>query len=154
MNERDRRLLQVASASNWLASVARKDKQLLRIEPYVYNTSMLALTTTAQAIIQVQADSDFAVIELSGAVLDNASKVTIVNPPITMQVTDSGSGKTFFNDYALFSLVFGLAGFPYYTATPRIISPGTNIIINANSLDGTSSDVYVTFSGVRLYYGG
>lgn len=156
MNERDRRILQAARSSNWLATFARKNAQLIGVEPYIYSASAAIAGTigaVGQGIITIQSDSDFAILEMSGTVLDG-SNAFVLNPSITAQVTDTGSGKTFFNTDTLFNLVYGLAGFPYYLATPRILAPNTQINTNFTNLVATAYTAYVSYTGVRLYYAG
>lgn len=157
MNDAQRRLLQTAKVSDWLAGYARQDKKLLNIETYTYsqNVTNIGPTASGQGIIQVQADSDFALVEMSGAAINHATGAYVSTPNIITQVTDSGSGKTFFSQFTLFPLVFGLAGFPYMLPSPRIIAPNTNIVIDVNNQDAAITfDVYYSFFGVRLYYAG
>jgi|SRR6185312_3282510 len=154
MNQTRRNLLQIARSSDWLASFKRPDKTLIDIQPYIYNGSIQATAAAAagQVSIPIQADSDFVMFAMTGAVINNATGGFILNPYETIQVTDTGSGKTFFSDYTLFGLVFGLAGFPYMLATPRVVAPNTNILVQINNLSALTYNTYIAFAGARLYY--
>jgi hypothetical protein len=154
MNQRDRYLLNSVQTSTWLANYKRQNQNLVDIEPYTYTGTIqnVAAGATGSVSIPIQADSDFVAIETTGAIIDNTLDILISNPLLTVQVTDTGTGKTFFSDYTLFPMVFGIAGFPYYMPTPRIISPNTNLLVNVTSLATDPYTIYVAFQGARLYY--
>jgi hypothetical protein len=155
MNQRDRYVLQAVQSSAWLANFVRPNQQLIALEPYTYTGKIASIATGASGntSIPIQADSDFVCIETTGSVYDNTAAGLVPSPYTTVQVTDSGTGKTFFSDYTLFALVFGIAGYPYYMPTPRIIAPNTSLLVNVVNLDPADTfTYYVAFQGARLYY--
>lgn len=151
-NDFERRMLDVIKSSEFIASIARKDKNIVAIEYYAYNTSLTGILTLTQATlgIQVQADSDFAITYCAGAVV---SAGAIVGAPLlTVQYTDTGSGKTFYSAPTLFGIVHGTGGLPYFLPAPRVLAPNTNINIAANNLSAVTYDVYISLMGARVYY--
>ncbi len=159
MNEFERRYLDVLQTSDLIASVARPNAKIIGIDYYNYcmnptNTPGLAAVASgaaAQGIIQIQADSDFAITYMSGSqVVANA---VVVNPVTTLQITDTGTGKTFFSGQTLFGLVMGSGGLPFYLPAPRVVAPNTNLqfnLINVNSAG--AADYYINLLGARIYY--
>lgn len=154
MNQRDRYILNTVNSSTWLANFVRANQKLVNIEPYSYTglISGILTNTSGSTVIPIQADSDFVCIETTGAVYDTTDATILPSPLATVQVTDTGTGKTFFSDFTLFVMVFGVAGYPYYMPTPRILSPNTNIQVNVNNFSADTYSVYVAFQGARLYY--
>jgi len=155
MNEFERRLLDVVQNSAWIASVARPNRKILDIDYYNYNVSIAAIAVAASGTgnIQIQADSDFAITYISGSVVVGGAVVT--NPVSTIQVTDQGSGKTFFSAATLFGLVTGVGGLPFYLPAPRVVAPNTNLQIAVTNVAGAgAADYYVNFLGARIYYAG
>jgi hypothetical protein len=152
MNEFERRLLDAVQNSAWIASVARPGRTILDIDYYNYNTSILGLVTatTSTAVIQIQSDSDFAIAYMSGAAIVAGA---VQNDPVALiQYTDTGTGKTFFQNPTLFSLVEGNNGLPFYLPAPRVLAPNTNINVTITNNIGSTADFFVNLLGARIYY--
>lgn len=161
MNEFERRLLDIVQTSEWIASVARPNGKIINIDYYNYNIgpqgtatlSGIALGAAGSGIIQIQADSDFAIAYMSGSVVVGGAAVA--NPVSTIQITDTGTGKTFFSAPTLFGLVMGSGGLPFYLPAPRVVAPNTNLQINVTNVAGAgAADYYINLLGARIYYAG
>lgn len=148
MNVYERRALELAQTSNLLASVAREGQKIVNIEFFSYNLTFgaLAAGASAQGRIQFQSNSDFVVTYLSAETLDTDL--------VTCQITDQGSGKTFFNQPTLVGLAFGTGGFPFLLPSPKVIEPSTNVTIDlTNVSSGTAmSGAYFMLAGGRIFY--
>lgn len=152
MNEFERRLIDAMQQDSWIKQVARKDKKIVDVDYFVYTATLTALAVgnSAQTNIQVQADSDFALAYMSGQMVVGGAVSFL---PSTVQITDTGSGKTFFSAPALFNLVMGNAGLPFYLPAPRVIAPNTNIQLNVTNVAmGGATDYWFAFLGARIYY--
>lgn len=157
MNEFERRLLDTVQNSTWIAAVARPNQKILGIEYYNYNTmfSQIAVAATVQNVIQIQSDSDFAMSYMSGSAVDLVVGAVQNQPVATIQITDTGSGKTFFSAPTLFNLVMGSGGLPFYLPAPRVVAPNTNLQISINNVAAArAQDFYVNLLGARIYYAG
>lgn len=152
MNEFERRLLDAVQNSAWIASVARPNAKILDIDYYNYNTSILQLANggTTTQVIQIQSDSDFAIAYMSGAAVYGGAVQP--DPIALIQYTDTGTGKTFFQNPTLFSLVEGNNGLPFYLPAPRVLAPNTNINVTITNSTGSTADFYVNLLGARIYY--
>ena len=73
-------------------------------------------------------------------------------PLATIQITDTGTGKTFFNQPTFMGLVTGQTGYPFLLPAPRLIAPNTNIQYNVTNLASAARNFYLTMIGARLYY--
>lgn len=157
MQDFERRLLMEVQNTGLIMSAARKDKRIIEISPFAYNPKITALGAgaTDQAIAQIQADSDFVMVYMSAMALDTTGPTVVLNALALMQVTDTGSGRTYFDNPTLLPLVFGQQGFPYILPTPRVITENTNVQVEAQNISAaTTYDIYLSFVGIRIFYGG
>lgn len=158
MNDFQRRALDILRNSSYMASVIRPGGNPVGIEPFGYNIRIGSVAATiangaaAQGLIQIQADSDFALTYMSGSVLNNAGAI-LTNPNVLMQITDTGSGKTFYSDATQFSLIVGSGGFPFLLSTPRLLPPNVNVKFDITNNTGVASQgVFISLQGARIYY--
>lgn len=153
VNEMQRRLVSVLQANSIIKGVARKDKKLIGADFFSYNIriSALASGSSAQGSVTVQADSDFVVMFMAGAQF--VSNAFVTNPYSLVQLTDTGTGRNFFNDALPFSSVFGNNGFPFILPAPRVFAPNTTILANVQNVNSAAAATYyMSFLGTRLYY--
>lgn len=154
MNEFQRRLLDAVQNGAWIASVARQGRTIVDLDYYNYNTEIgpVASGASAQATIQIQSDSDFAIAFMSGVEVVNNTPTT--NHYTLLQITDTGTGKTFFNAPTMFQLVMGTGGLPFYLPAPRVVAPNTNLQINVQNVSSAAdATYYINLLGARIYYG-
>ena len=156
MNTFERRMLEIIQSSSWIQSVARKDKKILGIEYYNYNTQIenVASQAQGQSTVQIQSDSDFVMTYLSASVVVTATGAIINAPFAFAQITDTGTGKTFFNQQTLVGLAFGNGGNPFFLPAPRVIAPNTNVQFSVTNNTGAAASFYFAMMGARVYYGG
>lgn len=154
MDDFQRRSLDIANSSTYLAQFARTGRNILGIDYYSYSTTMLNVTSAASAtsLIQIQSDSDFVLVYLSGTMLITSSQIPPTFNSATVQIQDTGTGKTFFNQPALMGLVFGVGGYPFTLPSPRVIAPNTNVKFDVTNLLAVAQDFYITMQGARIYY--
>lgn len=158
MNSFERQLLNVMQNSSYIAAVARNNQQILAIDYFAYNLGPninaafagIANGAGASALVPIQADSDFVLTYLSGNVVGGGAVLN--NPLATLQLTDTGTGKTFFNQPTLFTLVTGNGGFPFLLPSPRVISPNVNIKADIVNNTGAAADVWLSLIGARIFY--
>lgn len=154
MDDFQRRALDIADTSSYLALYARSGQSILGIDYFGYNCEIdnLAAGASGQALVQIQSDSDFVLTYLSANGLVTATGATLGFLNATTQITDTGTGKTFFNQPALMGLVFGLSGYPFLLPAPRLIAPNTNIKFDITNLTATANTYYISMLGARIYY--
>lgn len=155
MNDFERRVMDVVQSASYLNLVRRQDQKILAIDYFAYNVTVsdvAAAGGVGSGIIQVQSDSDFAMVYMSGAVTDQVPAF-VANPLSTVQVTDTGSGKTFYSAPTLFGNVFGGGGFPFLLPAPRVVAPQTNIKFDVTNISAaTVYDYYFSLMGARIFY--
>lgn len=153
INDFERRALDLAQMSNYLANVARKDRKILAMEYFAYNIRIGTTTNPivgggqGQGLIQIQADSDFVIQYMSAGLIGTTN--------VSVQVTDTGAGKTFFNEPTIVANAFGESGYPFLLPVPRVVNPSTNLKIDITNHSGTNlTAAYFSFAGTRIYYAG
>lgn len=156
--------LEVLNDSPYMKSILQPGKQAVEVEYYCYNgqlgTAALPLAPNVPQVItfDTQADSDFAVTFMTGAVQETVNSGMTFNDNVALQFTDTSTGKTFFNVPTVMGLVTGAGGFPFVLPAPRIIRPNTTIQVTAINRDavvnGGAGPVTLFFAlhGTRIFY--
>lgn len=163
MDEFQRRALDIAQTSTYLTYLARQGKVISAIEYFAYNLEFDGIVNTAPSVtgnIQIQADSDFVCVYLSGAqtlVSAGATSAGALNVQTGLiQLTDTGTGKQLFNTPVFGGLVLGQGGFPFLLPAPRTFAAQTAIKVDWTDLTGTASpsstNFYFLMHGARVYY--
>lgn len=130
-----------------------------RTDYFWYFTTPAALSSVApaaQSLIQIDADSQFALLAFSyqasiaGAAL---TEDTNVIPLVTVNIADGGSGKYLMNGPIPLGAIAGDGKRPYRLIGPRIFQPNSTINFNWASFvaAGTSYSITLVLHGVKLY---
>jgi hypothetical protein len=159
MNDFERRYLDILKQTDYISAVARPGREIVNIDYFAYNTRIgtdavpIANGAVGQGIIEFQADSDFVLTYMSGATQGAAGAALTFNAQVPVQITDQGSGKTFFNTPTIMALAFGGGGFPFLLPSPRVFNPNTSALVAiTNNTGGNLAGIYVTFHGSRIFY--
>jgi hypothetical protein len=124
---------------------------------FVYEAQTLALAalTSIPVNIQVQADSDFKLLKLT-QFSDIATAVqtesTRVVPLVTLQLTDTGSGRALFSSPVPMGALFGDGRLPFILPIVRIFKARSNInLVFANYSAATTYNIYIALIGTKLF---
>lgn len=120
------------------------------------NVLALAQNGVANANIQVQADSAFKLIKLGlMADIDGASQLsgTRVIPLVTMQITDTGSGRNLFSNAIPLGALFGDGPLPHILPIPRLFLPRSNIALQFTNYNGgaVTYNLRMLFEGTKVF---
>lgn len=164
LDEIQTRYLEVLNSSPYLKSVLQPGRLAVEIEYYCYNGQIgtaaipLAPNVPQTVTFDTQADSDFAVTFITGAVQEVANGAMNFNDNVAIQFLDTSTGKTYFSVPTVMGLVSGAGGFPYVLPAPRVIRPNTTIQVTAINRDtvvnGGAGPVTFFFAlhGTRIFY--
>ncbi len=130
---------------------------------YTYPSTVIGIAggTTANDAINIQADSDFILYKLSAFAIENPvvggqTTSTRVLPLVTVQITDTGSGRQIFESPVPIPAIFGDGSLPFILPAPRRFASNSVISINYTNISGAAAltyDIYLTFIGVKIYVG-
>jgi hypothetical protein len=124
---------------------------------YAYQTFSdgLAATLSETTNITIRAHADFVIhkltmfADLAGAVQTDSSRVL---PLITLQITDTGSGKQFFSDDIPIPALFGSGTLPFILPGPRIVAANSTLQFTfTNYSSATTYNTYLALIGVEVY---
>lgn len=124
---------------------------------YIYSVDFnsLAGSTTQTGNINIQADSDFKVNKLSFfADLNNTAQTssTRVIPLVTVQITDSSSGRNLMDRAVMVSEIFGDGQLPFILPQPKIFPARSNVsIVVQNTTPGTTYNLRLAFIGSKIF---
>ncbi len=125
---------------------------------FVYPVALGSLAAAAIATVQTQisADSDFYLTamtyfsELAGAAQTDSTRVI---PLLTVQFTDTGSGRQLFNQAAPLHAIAGDGTRPYRLIHPRLFRRSTTIQTQATNVSAatTYTTTFICLIGFKLY---
>ena len=113
---------------------------------------------TATGNINIQADSDFQLQKLTYfASISNATQTdsSRVVPLVTLEITDSGSGRNLFEEAVPIPSIFGTGQEPFILPTPKIFPARSTITLNLTNFSAaTDYKMFLTFIGYKIFRGG
>lgn len=123
---------------------------------YTALTGSLAAAAAATVNVAISADALFFLTgltyfsQLAGAVQTDSSRVL---PLITIQVTDTGSGRQLFSAATPIPSLMGDGGKIYRLIHPRYFRPSTTIQVVATNFSAatTYTETYLSFIGFKIY---
>ena len=120
-------------------------------------TGLSSVAPTSTGIINLDSDSDFYCIaltaqaDIAGAALTESTNLL---PLVTLQITDTGSGKALMNSPVLLPALVGDGKRPYRLARARVFLANATIqcAFNAGFLAaGTTYNIQLVFHGYKVY---
>jgi len=132
-------------------------QEIINKDFYVYQSSVASIANGANATdtINIQADSDFIlqkltfVADVAAAAQTDSSRVL---PLITVQLTDTGSGRQIFSDPVPIPAIFGRGELPFILPNPRLFRANTTIAISYSNYDAALTyQIFLQFVGMKIY---
>ena len=118
----------------------------------------LAAAASATGSVTIQADSDFMLQKLTYfADIAAAAQTdsTRVIPLITVQITDSGSGRNIFETAIPVPSIYGTGELPFILPTPKLFSARSTINVTVANFDAASAyNLRLSFIGYKVFYKG
>lgn len=113
----------------------------------------VAAAATATDDIPIQSDSDFLAFDLNVTVNDQTTPETVIQfPAVTIQIFDTGSGRSFFNQAAHVNNVAGNAQRPGSLFPFRMVRGGSSLQVQVTNLDAANAiDVRVSLVGIKVF---
>jgi len=125
---------------------------------YVYNAifGSLAAAATGTDNVNIQADANFKIqkitcfSEIAGGAQTDSSRVI---PLITVQVTDTGSGRQLMDAEVPISNIAGTGEIPFILSQPKIIAARSVLEVNVTNVSAgtTYANTWISFIGVKMF---
>lgn len=121
---------------------------------YCYSTGIITVAGVVgaqnQATINVLADAPFACYYITGTVVQ-AGLVLVPTWGGTVQIDDTGVGRTFFDVPIRFDNIAGNARQPYPLPMPRRVARNSTLLVTFTNTIATATDVEMVLHGYKLY---
>lgn len=123
---------------------------------YTVNTGSLAAAAIANVNAAISADSDFWLTgisyfsDLAGAAQTDSTRVI---PLLTLQITDTGSGRQLFSAATPLNNVAGYGGHTYRLIHPRFFARSTTIQLTATNYSAgtTYTNTFISLIGFKIF---
>lgn len=134
-----------------------EDATYRRRDFYVYEAAVAAIAVAGSAndVINIEADSDFILqkltyhADIAGAAQTDATRVV---PNVTIQITDTGSGRQLMNNPIPIPSIFGTGELPFILPNPRLFMRNSTIQVAFTSFEAAiTPDVALAFVGYKIY---
>jgi hypothetical protein len=132
---------------------SRQQAAPLTMTFFIYDMFFAAVASAAvgNATLQIQADSDFWVIETAVTAIDTVTTLAVASAAL-IQLNDTGSGSTLFNIPIPITNAFGTAQLPYLLPIPRQFSANSTITGTLqNQVTANATDFHLSFMGFKVY---
>jgi hypothetical protein len=125
------------------------------MDAFAYNYGVdftpLPASLTQTGNITINTDADFVILATVAVVtaVTNLTRLTFV--PQMVQMSDTGSGASFFNQSTHFHNAFGTAEDPCIWRQPRVIDRGSTLTVTLQNQEAVDRNVRLFFCGAKLY---
>lgn len=124
---------------------------------FIINFLPIAASDTATNNFITQSDSGFAICKTSFTISDNVN-VYVNNisdspryAPLTIMLTDSGSGRDLSNFPVTIGSLFGGDRLAYHWSVPKILDPNSTLTARLQNLVATPFNVRLVFHGYKIF---
>jgi hypothetical protein len=124
---------------------------------YLASTTNLAVAASIPINVNIQADSDFKLLKLaqfsnSHASITNQQQATRVLPLVTVQITDTGSGRLLFSNPVPLPAIAGDGQVPFILPIARIFKASSTITVTfANYDSAIAYDLNLALIGTKIF---
>ena len=130
----------------------------LDLDDYTYATIPVSIAAGASVStsIQIEADSNFEILKRmifgSWSAVESSAVPLTYGTLLTVQMTDTGSGRNLFNTPVIAANAFGTAQFPFVMQQTKIFSARSVIAFTLSNLSGVDyHNVQLAFSGRKIF---
>lgn len=124
---------------------------------FIYEAAVVAIATGASVndVINIEADSDFILQKLTySADLAGVAQLesTRIVPNVTVQITDTGSGRQLMQNPIPIPSFFGSGELPFILPNPRLFMRNSTLQVAFTSFEAAATpDIELAFIGYKIY---
>lgn len=128
----------------------------VRRDFYIYaaQCTALAIGASVNTSIQIEADSEFILQKLSFQCVNGATNAAVAAPNLTVQITDTGSGRQLMQTPIPVVSFFGTGQLPFILPNPKLFMRNSTIQIAFTSTEiggGITQTCRLAFIGYKIY---
>ena len=122
---------------------------------YTLTFAALLAGTAAQGAIQIQSDSDFELTKFTmfaDIAAGAETEATRVLPLVTIQITDTGTGRSLFSSPLPIPAIFGDGRIPFILPVPKIFSANASVAVQVgNFAAATDYNLRILLIGAKIF---
>lgn len=123
---------------------------------FMFNVDFLTIAAaggSATGTFLVPSDSDFLIVSLAGTEVDPADEGVVIPPdPLTIAITDSGSGRQLQNRASAYPNLVGTGQLPGFLPFPKFIDRSSEVSTTIVNNDPTqAARVRLSFLGFKIF---
>lgn len=121
---------------------------------YTINFLNLGAGSTQSSNLQIEADSDFKLVKLAqfSDIGYDQDRSSYVIPLVTIQITDTGSGRQLFNTPTPIPSLFGSGEIPFILPVARIFKARSSVAIQVNNFSTSSAyNLRLSLIGTKIF---
>lgn len=155
-----RRFLDLAENVTRMAMNMRKSPRgtIIGEDTYFYTHPRLTVASgaTQSVSIPIESDSDFNAYYMAGLAFNTATGAVVGSPFALIQLTDTGTGRTWLSEPAYYNSLIGNGGIPFILQNPTQLKAKSDLQISYTNLPaaGISLDIQTVICGVKVFYSG
>lgn len=117
--------------------------------------NVISAGTAAQGAIQIQADSDFELTKFTmfaDIALAAETEATRVLPLVTIQITDTGTGRALFNAPIPIPAIMGDGRIPFILPVPKVFSANASVAVQLSNFSAaTDYGLRLCLIGAKIF---
>lgn len=121
---------------------------------FVYSAEFLPIGATATATVRVpiQADSAFALMEITGDVRALVTdEAVIAAPAMRMELRDEGTGRILMDRAQMWDNIIGTAQRPFFLPAPKVIRANSTFVVTLTNDNANARQVRIAFVGYKIF---
>ena len=121
---------------------------------FVYSAFFLPIGASASAVVNVpiQADSAFAIMEITGDERDlTTNETNVAFPALTLLLRDGGSGRVLMDQAQVWTNIVGTAQRPFYLPHPKILNPNSTLVVELTNQAAAVRQARISFVGFKIF---
>lgn len=121
---------------------------------FIYSAEFLPIGASATATVRVpiQADSHFALMEITGDVRALVTdEAVIATPAMRMTLRDEGTGRILMDRAQQWTNVIGTAQRPFFLPAPKIIRANSTFVVEIINDNANARQVRIGFVGFKIF---
>lgn len=124
---------------------------------FVYSAEFIPIGASASATVRIaiQADSHFALMEITGDVRALVTDETVIaTPAMRMTLRDEGTGRILMDRAQMWDNLIGTAERPFFLPAPKIIRANSVLVVDLVNDNANARQVRIAFIGFKVFPGG
>lgn len=119
--------------------------------PSTNGQPLAASAVAQQASVNIDGDSDFLLLLVTGLLIATDNTTTVNNAPALIQIADGASSQAISLNPVHFSTVVGDGSNPFFVPFPRVFAKNGSIQTRLWNLEAAARNVYLSFHGFKIF---